>query len=88
MTTKRKAYSFILGGVLVFLLRYVPFYHYNSILVNKWFSIDSARDVCSSGLGGFVSQCDWMNPLNTIFIFSAIVLAVIGIVLLIKKSQN
>ena len=79
---------FIIAGAVLFILRYIPVYHYNAVFFDKWFSLDSASGLCDTILGYLVNQCNWIKPLNMIVIVAAVALAGYGIFLIYQEKKK
>ena len=75
----------VLAGVVLFLVRYIPLFHYDLLLSDKWYSISSHAKVCTTVLGGLAEKCSWVGPLNTVMIVLAVLLVGYGGYLLYKQ---
>jgi hypothetical protein len=84
----KKGLPFIIAGAVLFILRYIPLYHYNTGIIDKWFSLDSASGLCGTFLENLADQCNWIKPLNIIVIVAAIALAGYGIFLIYQEKKK
>lgn len=80
--------KFIIGGVVLFILKYIPFYHYDKGIINKYLSLDSAAGLCNSFFGNFADECNFVKPLNLIVIFASIGLIAYGAYLLYEEKKH
>jgi hypothetical protein len=83
----KKGLPFIISGAVLFILRYIPAYHYNAGIIDKWFSLDSASNICGTFLGNLANQCNWVKPLNIIVIIAAVALVGYGIFLIYQEKK-
>jgi len=63
---------YILAGIVLFLLRYVPIFGSEIEFIDKRYSLDQGIQSCGTFLGGLSNRCSWMEPLNVIVIVFAI----------------
>ncbi len=85
---KNKGVLFILAGAVLFTLRYIPLLHYDSLLVDGWYSISEASSVCGGFLSGLINECSWVVPLNTILITLAIMFFLYGVFLVYQEQKK
>ena len=65
---KNKTQSFIALGsaIVLFVLRYVKFYHYQKGLVNMHISLSNAAKICELPFFNMVQQCSYVTPINIV----------------------
>lgn len=74
-----------LGALLLFGLRYVPFYNYKQGWVNMSLSLNNGAQICSTPILNMVPACNWVSPLNIVVWVAIGVLAIISIYKLVKQ---
>ncbi|MCB9358947.1 hypothetical protein H6503_03385 [Candidatus Woesearchaeota archaeon] len=78
----------IIAGIVVFLFRYIPIYHYVSEKKNAWVSLAWGSKFCNTLTGMlFVEDCSWFRSLGYLVFIVAAVLIIAGLVLRFKKGE-
>jgi len=85
---QNKELKLIIGGVILFLLRYIPIYHLNEGIFDKWFSLSNATQLCNTFLGALANQCMFVKPLNIIHILISISLIGYGIYIYVNEHKK
>jgi hypothetical protein len=79
------SYIAIIDGVIIFVLRFIPFYDYESNTI----SLDQAASFCNSYLGILVGDCNWIKLLDFASYIIPLAFVGYGIYLVItKKDKN
>lgn len=87
----KKSSVFIIAGIMVFFVRFLPLFIVKSssfISFKTRFSLDYANRVCGTLVGIAIPSCSWISLLNWLFILVAIGLIVCGIYFIFYKKDK
>ncbi len=86
---KKIGINCIVVGVIIFILRFIPFYPYKQGFIDTTISLDQAASFCNSFLGTLVGNCSWVKLLNILSYIVPVALVGYGTYLIItEKNRN
>ncbi len=84
-----KEIKLIVGGLAIFMLRYIPFYNYkDNSMWGGWYSISSANSACNTMFGSLAKECVIVKPINALLIIVVVALIGYGLYLLFQKGKK
>jgi hypothetical protein len=81
----KKGIFHILFGVIIFLSRYIPLFHYRGHLLDQWYSIVDYSKACNTVLDIVLDNCELINILNTSMIVVSVLFVIYGFIYLFKR---
>jgi hypothetical protein len=82
---KKRGIFPILFGIIIYLARYIPIFHYQTLLIDKWYSIVDYAGACDSLVSIVLENCNMIETLNIAMIVVSVLFLVYGLFRLFKK---